>query len=95
MFSLSPNKRSSEITTFDTTTEKENLNSISKFRLLTSVVQYINLCLIFYDIHIDDLIIALDIELNSCVFNYLESYQLSPGLIVKLILEVFCEMFYR
>lgn len=81
-------------TTLDIVVEKENLNCISKFGLSTSITQYIDLHLIFHDIYIANLIIALDIKLNLWVLNCLESYQLSLSLIVNLILELFCEEFY-
>lgn len=41
---------------------KDNLNYIKKFGLPTGVIQYINSCLIFNDVHIDDPTIAFDIE---------------------------------
>ena len=62
-------------TTFlDIVAEKENLNYISKFRLPSNIAQHINSRLIFNDIHIDDSIIASDIELNSWILNCLKSY---------------------
>ena len=74
--------------------DKANVTYISKFGLPSSVAQHINSRLILNDIHIDDLATALDIELNSWVFNCLESYQISPGLVIYMMLEVFCKEFY-
>lgn len=53
-----------ETTTLDAVTERENLNYILNLGLLTSVVQQIDLRLIFHNVYIDNLIIALNIELN-------------------------------
>lgn len=54
-----------DTTTLDATINKENLTYILKFRLSLSVAQCIDFCLIFNNIHIDDSIIALNIEFNS------------------------------
>ena len=81
MSSLSTSDHNSEITTLDAI-ERENLKYISKFGFPTSVAQNIDLRLILHDVQINDLSIALDVELNSWVFNYLESYQLRPTLVV-------------
>ena len=86
--------RNSKTTTLDAATERENLNCISKFGLPVSIAQYIDLRLIFYNVHIDDPTIASDIKPNLWVLNSLESYQLSPSLVVNLMLEVFCKKFH-
>ena len=91
MFSSPPSNRNPETTTLDAVAERENLNCISKFGLPASIVQYINSRIILYDVHIDNPTIASDVELNSWVFNCLESYQLSLSLVINLMLEVFCE----
>ena len=80
-------------TTLDAVAERENLNYISKFGLPANVAHHINSRLILHDIYINDPTIALDVELNSWVLNCLESYQLSPSLVVDLMLEVICEEF--
>lgn len=41
------------------------MNYFKKFGLVKDVAQHINSRFIFKDVHIDDLIIALDIEINS------------------------------
>lgn len=51
-------------TSLNNIAERENLNYISKFGLAASIVQYIDLYLIFYIIYIDGFIIALNVELN-------------------------------
>ena len=82
--------------TLDTATElRENINYIEKFGLPPNVAQHIDSQLILNDIHIDDPTIASNIEFNSYVFHYLESYQLSQSLVVNYMLEVFCEEFHR
>ena len=81
-------------TTLNADVKRENLNYISKLGLSANVAHHIDLREIFYDVHIDDLSIALDIELNLWVLNCLESNQLSPSLVVDLILEVFYEEFH-
>ena len=53
------------MTTLDTTTIKENLSYLTKFGLPPSIAQYIDTCLIFYDVHINDSIIVFVIKLNS------------------------------
>lgn len=51
--------------TLDATAKlKENLNYIEKFGLPISVAQYIDFCLIFHNVHIDDFITTSDIEIN-------------------------------
>lgn len=62
--SLLINDPSSNTTTLDIITDKENLTCISKFRLFLSVSQYINLRPIFYTIPINNLTIMLDKEFN-------------------------------
>lgn len=57
--------------------DKINLTYILKFRLPLSIIQFDDFCLIFNDMHIDNLITILNIKLNSWVFNYLKSYQMS------------------
>ena len=63
-----------ETTILDAVAERENLNYISKFGLPANVAHHIDSCLILHDVHIDDPIIVLSIELISWVLNYLESY---------------------
>ena len=63
-----------ETTILDATAKRKTLNYISKFRLPANVAQYIDLCLILHDVHINDPTIASDVELNSWVLNCLESY---------------------
>ena len=82
-----------ETTTLDAPAERENLNYISKFGLPANITHHIDSRLILHDVHIDDPRIALDVKLNSWVLYCLESYQLSPSLVVNLILEVFREEF--
>lgn len=77
-------------TTLDAGIDKKYLSYIAKLRLSPSITQRIYSCLILNNIHIVNLIIALDIKLNLWVLNCLKSYQLSPGLIIHKILEVFC-----
>lgn len=79
----------------DATSDKVNLTYISKFGLPSSVIQYINFDLIFNKIHINNFTIVSDIKLNLWVLNWLESYQLSTSLVMHIILEVFCDKFYR
>ena len=74
--------------------KKANLTYISKFGLSSSVAQHIDSCLIFNDIYIDNPTTASDIELNSWVLNYLESYQFRPSLVADMMLEVFRDKFY-
>ena len=74
---------------------RENINCIKKLGLPLSIVQHINSRLIFNDAHINDPIIASDIELHFYVLHYLESYQLNQILIIDYMLEIFCEEFYR
>lgn len=74
--------------------DRENLIYITKFGLPLNIAQYINSCQIFNEIHINDPTIASDIELNSCVLNCIKSYKLRSTLVVKLILEVFCNEFH-
>lgn len=51
-------------TTLNVITVRKNLNYIAKFKLLISITKYINLCLIFHTVHINDLTIVSDIKLN-------------------------------
>ena len=95
MFSSPLSNRNLKTTTLDAAAKRENLNCISKFGLPASVVQYTNLYLILYDVHINNSTIALNIEFNLWMFNCLKSYQLSPSLVVNLMLEVFHEKIYR
>ena len=79
----------------DVMAKKQNLNYISKFGLYANVAHLIDSRLIFHDVHIDDLLIALDLKLNSWVLYILENYQLSLTLVIDLMLKVFCEKFHR
>ena len=93
--STSTSDQNPETATLDTAAERENLNYISKFGLPANVAQqHIDSRLILHDVHIDDPTIASDVELNSWVLNCLESYQLSPTLVVDMMLEVFREEFH-
>ena len=74
---------------------RENMNYIEKFGLPLSVAPHIYSRLILNDIHIVELIIVSDIELNSYVLYYFESYQLSQSLVIDYMLKVFYEEFYR
>lgn len=56
---------------------RENINCIKKFGLPLSVAQHIKSRLILNNAPIHDPRTTLDIELNSYIFPYLESYQLS------------------
>ena len=80
-------------TILDAVAEINNLKYISKFELPANIVYYIDSRLIFHIVHIDNLIIASDVKLNSWVLSCLKSYQLSPSLVVDLMLEVFCKEF--
>lgn len=82
-------------TTLDAAAVRKNPNYIAKFGLPGSIAQHINSRLIFNDVHINDLIIALDIKVNSWVLNCLKSYHLSPTLVIHKMLKVFCNKFYR
>lgn len=62
--STSINNHNLKITILNIIIERENLKHISKFCLAASIIQYIDLHLILFDIYIDNLIIALDIEFN-------------------------------
>ncbi len=84
-----------ETSTLDAAAElRENMNYIEKFGLPPSVAQHIDSRLILHDVHIDEPTTASDVELNSWVLNCLESYQLSPTLVVDMMLEVFREEFH-
>ena len=72
--STSTSNLNPKITTLDTTTIRENPSYLVKFGLPPSIVQYINTCLIFYDVYVDDSTAALDIKLNSWVLIYLKTY---------------------
>lgn len=61
---LSTSNLNSDIATLDAIIDKINLTYILKFELPLSIAQYINSCLIFNNIHIDDSTIILDIKLN-------------------------------
>lgn len=74
---------------------KENINYIKKFELPLSIAQQIDFQLILNSAHIDNFIIASDIQFNSYVFYYLKKYQLSQSLVINYMLEVFCGEFYR
>ena len=80
--------------TLDVATVRENLNYIAKFGLPPSVAQHIDYRLILNNVHIDDPTTASDIELNSWVFNCLESYQLRPTLVIHRMLKVFRDEFH-
>ena len=84
-----------ETATLYATAEREYLNYISKFRLPANITQYIDLRLIFHDVHINNPIITSDVKLNSWALNYLRSYQLSLSSVVDLMLKVFCEEFHQ
>ena len=92
---LSINNLNSDTAILDIATDEINLTYILKFRLSLNVIQYIDFCLIFNDIYIDDFTTTSDIILNSWVFNCLESYQLSPSLVINIMLKVFCDKFYK
>ena len=51
--------------TLDVGINIKNLIYIMTFRLLLSIAQYINTCLIFYNVYISDFITAFDIEIYS------------------------------
>lgn len=53
---------------------RENMNCIKKFGLSPSIIQQIDSWLIFNGAHIDNPIITSDIELNSYIFHFRESY---------------------
>ena len=93
MFSSPLSKCNPKITTLDAAAERENLNRISKFGLPASIAQHIDLCLIFHNVHIDNLSILSNIKLNSWVLNGLECYQIHPTLVVYMMLEVFRDEF--
>ena len=94
MSSSPPSDCNLKTTTLDIAVKRENLNCISKFELSANITQHIDLCLILYNVHIDDLTIASDVKLNSWVLNCLKSYQLSLSLVIDLMLEVFHEEFH-
>lgn len=71
-----------ETTTLDAITIKDHLSYFTKFRLPSNIAQYINTCLIFYKVHINNSIITLDIEFNLWVFICLESYEFSQTLVI-------------
>ncbi len=84
-----------ENSTIDASAElRNNIDYIKKFGLPPSVAQNINFWLIFNDVHINDPIIASNIELNSYVFYYLENYQFSQSFVINYILEVFHKEFH-
>ena len=51
-------------TILDATTERENLNCISKVRLFANITYYIDLHLIFHNVHINNLTIVSNIKFN-------------------------------
>ena len=59
--SSSTSNHNPEIITLDAITEIENLNYISKFELSANIVHHISSRLIFYDVHINNLTIVLDV----------------------------------
>lgn len=63
--------------------------------LLTSLIQYINSYLIFYNVYINNSIIASDIKLILWILNYHENYQLNENWVINQMLEFFCNKFYR
>ncbi len=81
-------------TILDTTTIKKNLSYLTKFDLPSNVAQYIDIYLIFYDVHINDPITVSDIELNLLILIYLESYQVSQTLVIYKMLKVFYNEFH-
>ena len=93
--SLLTNDLNFNATTLDAAVDKVNLTYISKFGLFLSIAQNINSCLIFNNIYINNPIIASNIKFNLWVFNCFESYQLSPSLVIYMMLEVFCNEFYK
>ena len=93
--SFSTNNPNAKKTSSNTAAIKDKLSYIKKFELFVDVIQHINSRLIIKDVHIDNPTIALDVELNSWVLNYLKSYQLNPSFIVYIMLEVFLDEFHR
>lgn len=87
--SLLTNNNNSKTSILDITILRKNLDYILRFKLLIKVIQYINLCLIFYDIYINKPTIVLDIKLNLYIFNYLKIYLFTLNFIINLILKVF------
>lgn len=75
--------------TLNTAIIKNNLSYIKKFELPISIAQYIDFYLIFNNVYINDLIIALDIKLNLWFLNYFKSYQLNLNLVIHIILDIF------
>lgn len=62
---------------------------------IITISYYINHSQIFNDIHINDFITDLNIKQNSSIFNYLKSYKFKLTFIAELILENFCDLFYK
>lgn len=62
--SISTSNLNSNNTILNIVIERKNLNYISKFKLSLIVTKNIDLYLIFYDIHVKDTKIILDVELN-------------------------------
>ena len=89
----STNDPNAETTSSNIAAIKENLSYIEKFGLPAGVAQRIDSRFILNDVHIDDPTTASDIELNSWVLNFLESYQLDSSLVVHMMLEVFRDEF--
>lgn len=54
-----------DTTILDITINKINLTYISKFELSLNIIQYIDSCLIFNKIYINNLVITSDIDVNS------------------------------
>lgn len=61
---ISTSNANPKTTTLNVIRVRKNLNYIAKFRLPISITKYINLCLIFHTIYINDFIIVSDIKLN-------------------------------
>lgn len=74
---------------------RENLNYIAKFGLPASITQHINLCLIFYNVYINNFTLAINLKLNLWIFNCFKCYQLRLTLVVHMILEVFQDEFQK
>lgn len=93
--SSTTSNRNINAATFNTAGDKENLTYMAKFGLPPSVAQHINLCLISKNIHIDDLMSASNMKLNSWIFYFLEIYYLRLDLFINIMLEVCRREFYK
>ncbi len=93
--STSTNNPNPNTTTLNAVTVRENLNYIENFELPLSVAQYIDIHLIFHDVHIDNLTIMSNIEFNLWLLNCLKNYQLRSALIIYRMLDVFHNKFHR